>query len=60
MSNWERLEWSKQVSVLNERIRDFQGDPSPDRLELAIRQLRAYAEAASSGGIEIPAHFIAI
>lgn len=57
MSKSNRLEWSKQVSLLNERIKGFQANPSPEHLEAAIKELQAYAEAARSGGIEIPAHF---
>lgn len=59
MSKVNRLEWSKQVATLNERIRGFQADPSKEQLEAAIDELRAYAEAARAGGIEIPTRFIA-
>lgn len=57
MSNSNRLEWSKQVTQLNERIKGFQADPTPEHLEAAIREMQAYAEAARSGGIEIPSLF---
>ncbi|SFU35443.1 hypothetical protein [Pseudoduganella namucuonensis] len=59
MSKVNRLEWSRQVATLNERIRGFQADPSKERLEAAIDELRAYAEAARAGGIEIPTRFTA-
>jgi hypothetical protein len=59
MSKMDRLEWARKVAALNERIRGFQADPSPEQLELAIRELRAYAEAAHEG-MEIPQRFIAI
>lgn len=59
MSKVDRLEWSKQVASLNERIKGFQADPSAEQLEAAISEMRAYAEAARAGGIEIPARFIA-
>jgi hypothetical protein len=59
MSKVDRLEWARTVATLNERIRGFQANPSPQLLDAAIDALRAYAEAASAGGIEIPARFTA-
>ena len=59
MSKSNRLEWSKQISRLNERIKLFQANPSPEQLDAAIKEMHAYAEAARSGGIEIPAQFVA-
>ena len=58
MSKIDRLEWTQKVAALNERIRGFQANPSEEQLELAIRELRAYAEAANEG-MEIPPRFIA-
>lgn len=59
MSKSNRLEWSRQIAQLNERIKDFQANPSTEELDAAIAEMRAYAEAARSGGIEIPTKFIA-
>ncbi|HEU4846084.1 MAG TPA: hypothetical protein VFT05_17590 [Burkholderiaceae bacterium] len=59
MSKSNRLEWSRQVAQLNERIKGFQANPGQEQLEAAIAELRAYAEAARSGGIEIPTRFVA-
>lgn len=59
MSKFTRLEWSKQVAALNERIKGFQANPGKEQLDAAIAGLHAYAEAARAGGIEIPARFIA-
>ena len=59
MSKVDRLEWSRKVATLNERIKGFQANPSKEHLDAAINELKAYAEAASSGGIEIPERFIA-
>lgn len=59
MSKSNRLDWSRQVSLLNESIKTFQANPGEEQLDAAIKQLQAYAEAARSGGIEIPAQFIA-
>ncbi|MGO4378330.1 hypothetical protein [Pseudoduganella sp. RAF53_2] len=59
MSKVDRLEWSRKVASLNECIKGFQENPSQEHLDAAISELRSYAEAASSGGIEIPQRFIA-
>jgi hypothetical protein len=59
MSKSNRLEWSKQISQLNESIKLFQANPSQEQLEAAIQEMHAYAEAARSGGIEIPTQFVA-
>jgi hypothetical protein len=59
MSKSNRLDWSRQVSLLNESIKTFQANPGEEQLDAAIKQLQAYAEAARSGGIEIPSQFIA-
>jgi len=57
MSKANRLDWSRQVTLMNERIKSFQANPGQEQLEAVIAQLQAYAEAARSGGIEIPAQF---
>jgi hypothetical protein len=59
MSKVNRLEWSRKIATLNERIKGFQENPNKEHLDAAISEMRAYAEAASSGGIEIPQRFIA-
>lgn len=59
MSKVDRLEWSRKVAMLNERIKGFQENPSQEHLDAAINELKAYAEAANTGGIEIPERFIA-
>lgn len=57
MSKSNRLDWSRQVTTMNERIKSFQANPGPEQLDAVIEELRAYAEAARSGGIEIPSLF---
>ncbi|MYM38544.1 hypothetical protein [Duganella qianjiadongensis] len=57
MSKANRLDWSRQVTLMNERIKSFQANPGQEQLDAVIAQLQAYAEAARSGGIEIPAQF---
>ncbi|CAN7693840.1 MULTISPECIES: hypothetical protein [Duganella] len=57
MSKTNRLDWSKQITLMNERIKNFQANPGQEQLDAVIQQLQAYAEAARSGGIEIPTLF---
>lgn len=57
MSKTNRLDWSRQVTLMNERIKTFQANPGQEQLDAVIEELKAYAEAARSGGIEIPARF---
>jgi hypothetical protein len=42
---------------MNERIKNFQANPGQEQLDAVIEELKAYAEAARSGGIEIPTRF---
>jgi hypothetical protein len=57
MSRTNRLDWSKQITLMNERIKEFQANPGQEQMDAVIDELKAYAEAASNGGIEIPALF---
>ena len=57
MSRTNRLDWSKQITLMNERIKNFQANPGQEQLDAVIDELKAYAEAARTGGIEIPSLF---
>lgn len=57
MSKSNRLDWSRQVTLMNERVKMFQANPGKEQLDAVIQELQAYAEAARSGGIEIPTRF---
>jgi len=57
MSRTNRLDWSKQITLMNERIKNFQANPGQEQLDAVIAELKAYAEAARTGGIEIPSLF---
>ncbi|RZT08891.1 hypothetical protein SAMN05216319_2691 [Duganella sp. CF402] len=57
MSKTNRLDWSKQITLMNERIKHFQAEPGQEQLDAVIAELKAYAEAARNGGIEIPSRF---
>jgi hypothetical protein len=59
MSMLNRLDWSRQVAALNERIKTFQTDPGKEQFDAAIAAMREYAEAVQTGGIEVPQRFIA-
>ncbi len=60
MSMTNRQAWSKHLATLNARIKGFQQKPERAELEAAIDAMRAYAEAAETGGIEIPMHWMAV
>jgi len=57
MSKTNRLDWSRQVTLMNERIKSFQANPGQEQLDAVIEEMKAYAEAARNCGIEIPARF---
>ena len=57
MSKSNRLDWSRQVTLMNERVKNFQANPGQEQLDAVIEELQAYAEAARNGGIEIPTRF---
>ncbi|GJJ04050.1 MULTISPECIES: hypothetical protein [Duganella] len=57
MSKSNRLDWSRQVTLMNERIKMFQANPGQEQLDAVIQEMQAYAEAARNGGIEIPTRF---
>lgn len=55
MSNATRYEWRDQQAALNERMKGFLQNPGSEQLEAVITEMRAYADAARSGEIQIPA-----
>ena len=57
MSKSNRLDWSRQVTLMNERIKMFQANPGQEQLDAVVQEMQAYAEAARNGGIEIPTRF---
>jgi hypothetical protein len=54
MSKAARYEWRDQQAALNERMKGFQLNPSAEQMEAVLAEMRAYAEAARSGNIDIP------
>jgi hypothetical protein len=54
MSKSSRYEWRDQQASLQERMKGFLLDPSNEQLEAVVNEMRAYADAARSGHIEIP------
>lgn len=57
MSKSARYEWRDQQAALNERMKGFMENPNDQQLEAVIAEMRAYADAARSGAIDIPARW---
>lgn len=55
MSNAARKEWRDQQAILNQRLKGFLENPGKEQMEAVVAEMRAYADAARSGSIEIPA-----
>jgi len=54
MSKSTRYEWCDQQAALNERMKNFQLNPGVEQMEAVLAGMRAYAEAARNGNIDIP------
>lgn len=54
MSKTSRYEWRDQQASLQERVKGFLLNPGNEQLEAVIAEMRAYADAAKSGHIDIP------
>ncbi len=54
MSKSARYEWRDQHASLNERLKVFLENPSSEQLEAVVAEMRAYADAARTGSMEIP------
>ena len=54
MSKSSRYEWRDQQAALQESMKGFLANPSNEQLEAVVAEMRAYADAAQSGSIEIP------
>jgi hypothetical protein len=54
MSKSSRYEWRDQQAALQERMKGFLANPGDEQLEAMVAEMRAYAQAARSGQIEIP------
>ena len=57
MSKSARYEWRDQQAILNERMKGFLENPGEDELAAVVAEMRAYADAARAGSIEIPARW---
>lgn len=57
MSKVSRYAWRDQQAILSERMKGFIQNPGNDQLEAVLTEMRAYADAAKSGAIEIPQKF---
>jgi hypothetical protein len=54
MSKSARYEWRDQHAALNERMKGFLESPDAEKLEAVVAEMRAYADAARNGNMEIP------
>lgn len=54
MSKSSRYEWRDQQAALQDQMKGFLANPSNEQLEAVVAEMRAYANAAQSGAIEIP------
>jgi hypothetical protein len=54
MSKTSRYEWRDQQAALQERMKGFLMNPGSEQLEAVVAEMRAYADAAESGHIDIP------
>jgi hypothetical protein len=54
MSKSARYEWRDQQAALNERMKGFLENPGSEQMEAVVAEMRAYADAARAGSIEIP------
>jgi hypothetical protein len=54
MSKSARYEWRDQRAILTERLKGFLQKPDNEQMEAVLTEMRAYADAARSGNIEIP------
>lgn len=54
MSKSSRYEWRDQQAALQERMKGFLANPGSEQMEAVVAEMRAYADAARAGHIEIP------
>ena len=60
MSNESRYAWHDQQAALHERMKGFMQHPGDQELDAVLDEMKAYAEAARSGQMEIPKQFTSI
>lgn len=58
MSKSARYEWRDQQAALHERMKGFLENPGNEQLDAVVAEMRAYADAAKAGNIEIPQRFV--
>jgi hypothetical protein len=54
MSKASRYEWRDQQASLQERMKGFIQNPGAEQLEAVLAEMRAYADAAMNGSIDLP------
>jgi hypothetical protein len=58
MSKSSRYEWRDQQAALHQRMKGFLENPGKEQLEAVVAEMRAYADAARTGTIDIPQRWI--
>jgi hypothetical protein len=54
MSKSSRYEWRDQQAAVQDRMKGFLANPSEEQIQAVVAEMRAYADAAQAGQIEIP------
>jgi hypothetical protein len=54
MSKSARYEWHDQQAAMNARFKGFLKNPGMEQMEAVLADMRAYADSAKQGRIEIP------
>lgn len=57
MSQNARYEWSDQQTALQDSLKGFMLKPDDEQMEAVMVVMRAYADAARMGNIEIPQYW---
>ncbi|MFL6657703.1 MAG: hypothetical protein ACJ8GW_06515 [Massilia sp.] len=57
MSKSARYEWRDQHAALNDCMKGFMQNPNQEHMEAVVAELRAYADAARTGNMEIPTNW---
>ncbi len=58
MSMASRDAWRDLQAVLNARLKGFLENPGEEQLDALIAEMKAYANAAQSGNIDIPQRWV--
>lgn len=60
MSQNARFEWAEQQTTLQDCVKGFLKNPDQEQMEAVMVVMRAYADAARTGCIEIPQYWTSV